>query len=531
MPPRFSVVVPTRERAQTLPFTLRTCLDQDFDDYEIVVCDNHSSPATRAVVESFGSPRVRYVRAPRPLAMSDNWELAVAAATGEYVTVVGDDDALLSHALREADRIIARTGTRAIRWVVAFYTWPTVALAGEGNYLAVPLMRELHTVDAVTALASVIGFRESYGYLPMLYNGVVHRDLIARLRGQTGRVFGNCYPDVYSGFAFAYLAGTYVSVDLPMAVTGLSGKSNGVATLLSREPSAVADEFHRLNAATELRPHPRVPDLPVFPAVPVADSFQHAKDALFPTDDRLRLDRRLLAQQCVAGLWAADPEQWAARLAVIRAALADDPDARDWFDRGPGREPFRPAAAKKILSREPGYDGTQLHLRADAFGVSDVAGAARLCEQLLGVRGTTVAYDLTHLPRVNAQLAQARQALADREADCAARLDLINSLDERLKASEADRAARLDVIHSLNGRLGASEAERASQRDLIHSLRERLAAKTDALAPEPDAAGALVRRLGRTPARLLKWIAARGRKKPDDRPHAPQGGHRPPAAA
>ena len=34
--PRFSVVVPTRDRASTLAYTLRTCLEQEFDDYEVV---------------------------------------------------------------------------------------------------------------------------------------------------------------------------------------------------------------------------------------------------------------------------------------------------------------------------------------------------------------------------------------------------------------------------------------------------------------------------------------------------------------
>ncbi len=381
MHPRFSVVIPTRERAATLPYTLRTCLDQDFDDYEIVVCDNHSSPATRAVVDAVRHPRIRYVRAPHPLAMSDNWELAVEHARGEYVTVLGDDDALLSHALGEVDRVIARTGARAIRWVVAFYTWPAVALEGEGNYLGVPLMRELHTVDAVTALDAVIGFRESYGYLPMLYNGVIHRDLIAELRQKTGRVFRSPIPDIYSGMAFAYLAGSYVSLDVPMAVSGISGTSNGVANMLVRGPTPVAEEFRRLNAATGLRTHPHVPDLsPVVPlAAAVADSFQHAKDALFPTDNRLTLDRRLLAEKCVQSLWAPDEGTWQTRLGRIRATFADDPDAQAWFDREHANAPFRPAPPPaRAVTRPPGYDGSQLHLRADAVGVTGARRAGRL---------------------------------------------------------------------------------------------------------------------------------------------------------
>ena len=44
--PRFSIVIPTREpRCDPVRLLLsRTCLDQDFDDYEIVVCDNCGSP-------------------------------------------------------------------------------------------------------------------------------------------------------------------------------------------------------------------------------------------------------------------------------------------------------------------------------------------------------------------------------------------------------------------------------------------------------------------------------------------------------
>src|SRR5262245_43353046 len=76
--PRFSVVIPTRERAETLRHSLRTCAEQDFDDYEVVVCDNSSSPATRQVVQECGCAKVRYVRSDRPLAMSDNWDLALS---------------------------------------------------------------------------------------------------------------------------------------------------------------------------------------------------------------------------------------------------------------------------------------------------------------------------------------------------------------------------------------------------------------------------------------------------------------------
>ncbi len=40
--PLISVIVPTRERAETLVFTLRSAIDQELTSYEVVVSDNFS---------------------------------------------------------------------------------------------------------------------------------------------------------------------------------------------------------------------------------------------------------------------------------------------------------------------------------------------------------------------------------------------------------------------------------------------------------------------------------------------------------
>ncbi|WP_440533390.1 glycosyltransferase family A protein [Variovorax sp. YR566] len=72
---RFSIVVLTRNCPETLRHSLATCLDQDFDDYEILVCDN-SDPAAAAqvaeIVAVAASSRIRYLPPERPLAMSAN---------------------------------------------------------------------------------------------------------------------------------------------------------------------------------------------------------------------------------------------------------------------------------------------------------------------------------------------------------------------------------------------------------------------------------------------------------------------------
>ncbi len=384
--PRFSVVIPTRERAGTLVSTLRSCLDQDFDDYEVVVCDNDGSPATREAVDGFASPRIKYVRAPHLLAMGDNWELGLAHAEGEYVTVLGDDDGLMPYALVELDRLIRGAGEPpAVRWSAAFYTWPDLAIRGEENYLRVPLGRRVHTVDARAAMASVLRFQDCYTTLPTIYNAMIRHTLLAEWRQRGGRLFRAYCPDVYSGFALAHLAGQYVSTDAPMTVAGLSGRSFGVAMFFFRGRSPLDHEVRRLNEA-RYPIHPTVPDLPVFPTVPVADAFQWAKDTLFPRDDTLTLDRQLVASLCVENLRTESEADWRQGMAVIRGSLADVPALAEWFDTVHGPRPFRPVGPLPLRSPRLGFDGDHLHLDAAVFGVASVHDAVRLCEKVLNYR-------------------------------------------------------------------------------------------------------------------------------------------------
>ena len=97
---RFSIVIPTRERADTLFHTLKTCIAQDYDDCEIIVSDNHSADHTRDVVTGFNDARVKYTNPGRRLGMGDNFEHAFEQISRNTVAIcIGDDDGLMPGAL------------------------------------------------------------------------------------------------------------------------------------------------------------------------------------------------------------------------------------------------------------------------------------------------------------------------------------------------------------------------------------------------------------------------------------------------
>jgi hypothetical protein len=430
---KFSVVIPTRERAATLRHALRTCLDQNFDDYEVIVSDNDSSPATRAVIDEAASQRVRYVRTPGLLAMSSNWDFAVSHARGEYVILIGDDDGLLPHALGELDNITREHDAKVVRWTPVYYTWPSFALPGQADYLRVPLGRGLAELASLDVIRAVISFRLPYTALPMLYNAAVHRSVLDELRAKTGRVFPHPVPDVYSGFAIAAVAGRFFSTEAPMSVSGQSGASNGIAVLFNRGRSAIDREFRELNAKEGLLSDPRIPDLPVFPHVPVVDSFAFAKQKLFP-DAQVDFDRRQFVAGCIANLRVQTEDEWRESLRRLSDSLADEPATRAWFDAELARTPFREPVPPRLRPARLGFDGECLHLNAAQFGVADVAQAAELCDRVLNYRADGITYGSWLVQELYRAGAERQEIIDELKTECEARLEKLVKVETQLRA-------------------------------------------------------------------------------------------------
>ena len=67
---KLTIIIPTRERATTLYWAIKTCLNQDYENLEVIICDNFSSDNTREVVAEFESDkRVRYLNWALPRAV------------------------------------------------------------------------------------------------------------------------------------------------------------------------------------------------------------------------------------------------------------------------------------------------------------------------------------------------------------------------------------------------------------------------------------------------------------------------------
>lgn len=69
--PKFSIIIPTRQRPDTLRFALQTAVTQDFDDVEILVHESGDDPSTAEVVSEVGDQRTRHLQTVDPVPMSE----------------------------------------------------------------------------------------------------------------------------------------------------------------------------------------------------------------------------------------------------------------------------------------------------------------------------------------------------------------------------------------------------------------------------------------------------------------------------
>jgi glycosyltransferase involved in cell wall biosynthesis len=109
--PTLSVVVPAFRNASTIEETMRSILDQQGVDFELVVADHTSPDGTAKVLERFhDDPRVRLLTTPAGGGAPRNWNRVTAEATGTYVKLVCGDDVLRPGVLQRQVELLESSG-------------------------------------------------------------------------------------------------------------------------------------------------------------------------------------------------------------------------------------------------------------------------------------------------------------------------------------------------------------------------------------------------------------------------------------
>ena len=257
---KFSIIIPTADRHYLLQHTLRSCLAIRRDDIEVIVSDNYSSSETKAVVDAHRQDsRLKYFRTDRRMPMPDHWDFAWAKASGRFVIINCDDDAISASGLQAIDRAIDNLGAQIISWPVALYLHPDYDAEGGPNAVILPsghsnLYLLLDTPGVIAAYA-----RFDFRYFPKGTHFCIARELGEKVLGATGRLFWTPAPD-FTGPLLALAAaenGRYCYIDSLLGFGGRSKRSNAAAFSQGAKPEdgTTVKQFHSEFGDQEIFPH------------------------------------------------------------------------------------------------------------------------------------------------------------------------------------------------------------------------------------------------------------------------------------
>lgn len=103
---QYSICIPTFNSSATISRTLNSALEQDFEDFEVVVSDDGSTDDTLALLREREDDRLRILPTHTRLGLVENWNRALTAARGNYACMLNHDDVLLPAYLRRIDTAI-----------------------------------------------------------------------------------------------------------------------------------------------------------------------------------------------------------------------------------------------------------------------------------------------------------------------------------------------------------------------------------------------------------------------------------------
>src|SRR5262249_33692486 len=92
---KFSVLLPTRDRLDLAKEAIETVRRQSYSNWELIVADNCSRDNVGEHIASLRDRRIVCIRSDTPIPVTENWNRAMDASSGDHVVMLGDDDGLV----------------------------------------------------------------------------------------------------------------------------------------------------------------------------------------------------------------------------------------------------------------------------------------------------------------------------------------------------------------------------------------------------------------------------------------------------
>jgi glycosyltransferase involved in cell wall biosynthesis len=245
MPIKLSIIIPTKDRYYYLEYCLRAIsLSYNRPDVEIIVTDNSRSRQDVKALSLFQN--LKYFYFDEPLSQVENFEYAMQNVSGDFVTMIGDDDGL-SGTLLDVINYMENNKVDALVSPFVSYFWPDVITKNLANDVTGKIFLKKYNYEIslisiqkeITRCLSLGG--TSLCNLPRMYYGILKRDLLNKVKEASGYFFPGPSPDMANAFSSAIFANSLVLFDAPLFIAGNSSKSAAGLGLAGKHSGKIKD--------------------------------------------------------------------------------------------------------------------------------------------------------------------------------------------------------------------------------------------------------------------------------------------------
>jgi len=274
--PFFSIVIPTRNRPETLEYSIKTILNQTYTDFELIISDNSDNDSTQELIRQFEDDRIKYYRTDKVLSMADNWDNGLNHINGKFTLIIGDDDGMLINGLEVCFDNISKNLPEVLVFDWMGYNWPeqmdSEIMANEATMISDGDPKSLNTSKI---LKEVLAGRAYYYALPTIYYAFVSTEFIKKIISLKGRFFHSVIPDTYSGIMICHFVKNVVKIKRTLGIRGTSATSNGAVFGFRNETNQyLRDEFNNLNKESPYKWNKHVPHIDYSYAYALESYFQ-----------------------------------------------------------------------------------------------------------------------------------------------------------------------------------------------------------------------------------------------------------------
>ena len=204
---KYSILIPTRNRDLYVKYAIESVLSTNRNDIELIVSNNHSTDNTEAYLSTLKDRRLRVIKPSKPLPMALHYEFVVSHAKGVWLTILGDDDAIMPYLFDRMDELTAIfPDITIISSARAYYFWPGCSPELYGSTAVIySYNNKIQLRSTKKDLFRVLAGLRSCFDMPMIYTTcMVKRTLVEKIKERTnGLFYQSIIPDMYSVVALS----------------------------------------------------------------------------------------------------------------------------------------------------------------------------------------------------------------------------------------------------------------------------------------------------------------------------------------